>query len=96
MHGPTDLRSCAIFVCQLVNQVTKKNCKGIDCFNRGEIKTKLLSWANRGTTKCTLSANGNEKPFSHDIQRTSLEDVGGLQKKAYKLQTHEGFILDRM
>jgi hypothetical protein len=40
------------------NQVAKKeNCKGIDYFNSGEIKTKLLSWANRGTTKCTLSVN---------------------------------------
>jgi hypothetical protein len=35
----------------------KENCKGIDYFNSGEIKTKLLSWAYRGITKCTLSAN---------------------------------------
>jgi hypothetical protein len=57
-------------------RLQKENCKGIDDFNRGEIKTKLLSWANWGTTKCTLS--DNEKPFSHDVERISLEDVGGL------------------
>jgi hypothetical protein len=64
----------------------KENCKGIDYFNRGEIKTKLLSWANRGTTKCTLSANDwEQEAISNDKERTSWEDVGGLQEIAYKV-----------
>jgi hypothetical protein len=70
----------------LATSYKKENCKGIDYFNRGEIKTKLLSWANRGTTKCTLSANDWEREaISHDKERKSKEDVGGLQEIAYKV-----------
>ena len=58
----------------------------MDYFNRGEIKTKLLSWANRGTTKCTLSAKDwEQEAISNDKERTSWEDVGGLQEIAYKV-----------
>ena len=66
----------------------KENCKGIDYFNRGQIKTKLLSWANRGTTKCTLSANDWEREaISNDkeLERLLGKDVGGLQEIAYKV-----------
>ena len=73
----------------------KENCKGIDYFNRGEIKTKSLSWANRGTTKCTLSANDWEREaISNDKEITSWERCRGFARNC--LQSHEGFILDRM
>ncbi len=33
----------------------------------------------------SVPMTGNEKPFAHDIERISLEDVGGLQEIAYKV-----------
>ncbi len=64
-------------------------------FNSGEIKTKLLSWANRGTTKCTLSANDWQQEAIFTWQRKKV--LGRCRGFASNcLQSHEGFILDRM
>jgi hypothetical protein len=50
----------------LATRLQKENCKGVDYFNDGEIKHKLLSWANQGkcaltATKCALSANDGHR-----------------------------------
>ncbi len=73
----------------------KINCNGIDYFNRGELKTKLLSWANRGTTKCILSANDwqREAIFTWHL-KNFLGRCKGFARNC--LQSHEDFILEIM